>query len=30
VLRRDELPVTNTGKVQKLLLAEMLAAKRSG
>ncbi len=30
LLRRDELPVTDTGKVQKLRLAEMLAAKRSG
>src|SRR2546427_3514765 len=29
-LRRDELPVTDTGKVQKLRLAEMLAAKRGG
>src|SRR6059036_92389 len=29
-LRRDELPVTDTGKVQKLRLAEILAAKRSG
>ncbi|TMQ51944.1 MAG: AMP-dependent synthetase [Candidatus Eisenbacteria bacterium] len=30
LLRRDELPVTDTGKVQKLRLAEMLAAKRGG
>jgi fatty-acyl-CoA synthase len=30
LLRRDELPVTDTGKVQKVRLAEMLAAKRSG
>ena len=29
-LRRDELPVTDTGKVQKLRLAEILAAKRGG
>jgi fatty-acyl-CoA synthase len=28
VLRRDELPVTDTGKVQKLRLAEMLARDR--
>ena len=30
VLRREELPVTATGKVQKFRLAEMLAAKRAG
>jgi fatty-acyl-CoA synthase len=30
LLRRDELPLTDTGKVQKGRLAEMLAAKRSG
>ena len=30
VLRRDELPVTDTGKVQKVRLAEMLAARRAG
>jgi fatty-acyl-CoA synthase len=29
VLRRDELPVTDTGKVQKLRLAEMLARDRA-
>src|SRR6266850_67892 len=29
VLRRNELPVTDTGKVQKLRLAEMLAKERS-
>ena len=28
LLRRDELPVTDTGKVQKVRLVEMLAAKR--
>jgi hypothetical protein len=27
-MRRDELPVTATGKVQKLRLAEMLAGPR--
>jgi len=30
LLRRDELPVTDTGKVQKVRLVEMLAAKRGG
>jgi fatty-acyl-CoA synthase len=30
LLRREELPVTDTGKVQKVRLAEMLAAKRFG
>ena len=28
LLRRDELPLTDTGKVQKLRLAEMLAKER--
>jgi fatty-acyl-CoA synthase len=30
LMRRDELPVTDTGKVQKVRLAAMLAAKRAG
>jgi len=30
LLRRDELPVTDTGKVQKLRLVELLATKRGG
>jgi len=30
VMRRDELPLTDTGKVQKLRLAEMLAHDRGG
>jgi len=30
LMRRDELPVTDTGKVQKVRLATMLAAKRAG
>src|SRR5262249_10105911 len=30
LMRRDELPVTDTGKVQKVRLASMLAAKRAG
>jgi acyl-CoA synthetase (AMP-forming)/AMP-acid ligase II len=30
LMRRDELPVTDTGKVQKARLAAMLAAKRAG